>query len=508
MNQTQFDELLERALSEMSVSDWANSQKLLAKRLELADEIGQKRLNLFLLSVAAASGGYHDVGNHLWAQAQTATLDSSTVRYFDLGMAPNDPRQSMLLDLERAWWDFNGWNNGSSGVKSLSLEMETEDEIRWDYVVEATLAGDDSGLEGSYGRGFNETTPHGFFLWNFMALAYLQAGNVRSYDEMVSNAPPPPSANSVPPDLESVLLARNLDSALGVLQSGRWLTNAALFATEDTAAPTHNVGPALTVDEWEQSMSDGFAMLDLGRFLDAGRAFQEINFRSPDPERTLLSRNALALSFFKLGDYTQCEKVYEEFRYLLEETPVEPSSKLAGTYRCWLDSVQALPQDGGSFFSPFGGNRSDWNTAQAEEVDFWHEFNECVNDLGEGNHPRAVGRLQRLEMHASAEMDSFQRYLTAMLFLASFVMAGDHSEVQAAAEQVVMLEAQTDFRHDKLEEVADSLRWAGLERLYARLVGGTQARSVALNPWDDLAVEKNNDFDPGSASSDDSLEAW
>ena len=467
VNQSTLDGFLLSALKEMSVTDWSSAQKVLASRLERVSELGNHRLNLFLLSISAASGGYQEVANQLWAQAQQAPLESDALKYFDLELPSNDPRQSMLIDLEKAWWDFNGWNQ----TAPVSLKLETTDqEIDWDFVVEATLEGHDAKLEERYGQELNNHPIEGIFLWNLLALAYLQAGNVRTYDEMVQTAPPLPSPNSVPPELGRALKQRKRDVALLLLQKGQWLTNAALFTTEETPKPEAEPDSILTEAEWREQLREGFALLGFGQPLEAARAFQEINFRTEPSKRLVLSRNALALAFFKQGDYTQCENVYEEFRNLLAQFPVDPSSALATEYKRWLESVDSAPEDGQIFFSPFDGTRSTWNEGPAEELEFWEEFQTVVGLLGQSDHFRALARLQKIEVHLGPELDDFQRYLVSVMFLAGFVMGGDHSEVQDITPQVQSLETTAVFPADKLEEIGDTLRWAGFEALYERLV--------------------------------------
>jgi tetratricopeptide (TPR) repeat protein len=470
----------------MSMVNWSGAQKILASRLQNVQEVGNHRLNLFLLSISAASGGYHDVANQLWAQAQQAPLDSDALKYFDLQFPSNDPRQSMLIDLEKAWWDFNNWNQAAT--PTLTLERADE-AIDWDYVVEATLEGNNAALEERYGQNFEDHPTEGVFLWNLLALAYLQAGDVRTYDEMVGTAPPLSAPNSVPAELSEAMERRNLTAGLTLLQQGQWLTNAALFVTEETVDPAIcQPEENLTEAEWTEQMSNGFAVLELGQFLEAARVFQEVNFRTEASERLVLSRNALSLAFFKLGDYTQCEKVYEEFRNLLAQFPVNPTSVRASRYKDWLQTVDSVPEDGQPFFSPFDGSRSTWNEEAAEELDFWEEFNAIVGFLGDGNQTTALAKLQKVEVNLGPGLDTFQQYLTSVMFLAGFVMAGDHSEVQAITPQVTALEAQAIFPTDGLEDLGDTLRWAGFETLFARISGGPEARANPLNPWDDLAI--------------------
>lgn len=482
VNQCILDSDFIDALCEMSVSNWAGSQKILARRLETAQECVNRRLNLFLLSVAAASGGYEEVANQLWSQAQKAEIHENAQRYFDLQLPPNDPRQSILLDLERAWWDFNGWNQAAS-----SLQMETALSIDWDFVVEAALEGGCARIEERYARCFDDDPLEGALLWNLLALAYLEAGDLRTYDEMAQNSIPFPASFAVPPLLREALQKRKLLPAVELWQEGRWLTNLAL---RDSPEEFEDSLESLSSEQWNSQMKNGFFLLDLGRFLEAAREFQKINSLTSQRQMLALGLNALSLTFFKLGDYTQCERVYQEFQNMLGAFPLEPSSQLALDYLSWLKSVDAAPPDGQAFFSPFG-TRSSWNEAdslEAAPVDFWRESELILNHLADADHVKARVALQKLELRQGPSLDSFQRYLLALLFMIGSVMAGDYGEVQELAEEFQRLEAEADFASPHLENVADSLRWAGFEKLHQRLAGGSQARALPLNPWEDLSI--------------------
>lgn len=474
--------MLQKALAEMSVANWPQSQQLLATRLELAEQHGNKRLNLFLLSVAAASGGYQELANHLWTEAQKAPLDEGAYRYFDLQLAPNDPRQTMLLDLENAWWNFNGWHQTSTTPNPASAPATVD----WSWVIESTLSGSDAALEERYGRALESLGEESYLLWNFLALAYLQAGNVRTYDEMVSNRPYRPSPINLPPELGAVLEQGGYDRAITTLESGEWLTNDLLFQAE--SLPEASQG-ALSSDQWREKMVESFALLGLSQPLQAARDFQTIIAATSDPHRLALSLNALSLTFFRQGDYTQAEKVYAEFQAVLSRAPLEPSSPLGQEYQSWLTSVEAAPAEGEAFFSPFG-TRSDWNqTATLEspqELNFWDTFQNALSRLADHDHAGSIALLQRLEIHFGSHLTPFERYLTALLFLAGAAMAGDHTEVQELAQEVNHLEQQAEFAVDLCKETADALRWAGFSKLAARIEGGAAARAYPLNPWEDV----------------------
>lgn len=484
MNQCVLDNDLIDALFEMSVSNWARSQKILAHRLQRVPECANNRLNLFLLSVAAASGGYEEVANQLWSQAQQAEINEHTQRYFDLQLAPNDPRQSVLLDLERAWWDFNGWNQAVT-----SLKMESALSIDWDFVVEAALEGGCARIEERYARCFDDDPLEGALLWNLLALAYLEAGDLRTYDEMAQNSLPLVSSCTLPPQLRDALQQRDLLQAAEQWQEGRWVSNLALAPDLQDSQPSLE---SLTAEQWHSQMTNGFALLDLGRFLEAAREFQMINSQTGDRQMLVLGLNALSLTFFKLGDYTQCERVYQEFQTMLGAFPVEANSELAHDYLVWLQSVEAEPPAGQAFFSPFG-TKSTWNESDSLDsapLDFWQQFELILNHLADSDHVKARVALQKLEVNQGSTMDSFQRYLLALLFMAGSVMAGDYGEVQDLAEEIRRLEGEADFANEHMESVADSLRWAGFDKLHQRISGGSQARALPLNPWEDLMLAR------------------
>lgn len=481
MQGTSFDNDMISGLSAMAEANWPEAQSVLATRLQNVDLLGNRRLNLFLLSVAAASGGHHEAGNQLWTQAQQAPITEDTSRYLDLQLTYNDPRQQMLLDLEKAWWNFNGWNK--------SLDLVTADEpsiqIDWNEVVHSTLQGHCRELETKYGRLFEETNSETTILWNFLALSYLQSGNVRTYEDMVSNSPPNVQPESVPNDLALILENEGLHSALDSLEKGHWLTNEVLFQGESAETAIIEAAYEVEEQEWIEQMQNGFCFIDLNQLLEASRVFQLMASRTDALAHRLLSLNALAFSFFKLGDYSQAETVYFEFKNLLDANPIDPGSDLAQKYRSWLASVDAAPEDGSTFFSPFG-TKSDWNDTDVlqDEVDFWNTFGEALNLVGSSDFHAVKRHLQTLEGSLQQDQTN-ERYLVSLGFLITAVTEGDHFGVQEFEVEVENLRHHATFSGDELDSAKDSFRWAGFEIL-ADKIQGDSGKPSSINPWQDV----------------------
>lgn len=476
----QLDQLLSDGLSAMAMGHWVEAQQILSERLGRTDQVGSRRLNLFLISIAAATGGREAEANEFWMQAQQTELDDTAIRYLDLQLSVGDPRQTMLIDLEKAWWDFNGWNANPNAPQAQAQETT----IDWEFALECTLNGDCSELEGRYGNLFAESVRHHEILWNLLAVAYLQAGNVRTYEEMIGNAPPLPPPGSVPPELAQALSTRGLGEALKLLNEGHWINTVSLFDSADGSelqAPQESVSQ----EQWEQRMAEGFALLDLNKGIEATRHFQFLATNTEERKLTVIALNALALAFFQMGDYSQAESVYHEFRAVLDRNPVDPNSELMQKYGRWMESIGATPQGGQPFFSPFG-TKSSWNEgALKDDVDFWDEMNRCLTALGEGDRMEAKRELQRLE-RAYSQPDAWQAYLMALAYLIGAVAEGDHFEVQEFEVELRELAPRAVFPPEELQNAGDALKWAGFPTAAARLSAGENGTPGPVDPWKDL----------------------
>lgn len=477
MNGPELDTQLATALCHMAESNWPASHTVLAERLGQAGALGNLRLNLFLLSVAAASDGHQQSANDLWTRAQNAPLDSNTTRYLDLQLGPQDPRHSVLIDLERAWWDFNNWNQTTTPV----LAMEMDDGVDWDFVLKSTLAGEYYELESRYSQNLQQQDEESPYLWNLFALAYLQAGDVRTHNEMYGNKPPLP--NRVPEELKRTLNAQNLGAAIQSFEAGQWLTQDGLMGSGATLSFERET---LDLAAWREQMQNGFALIDLGQFEAATRVFETLIGATEDRRLSVLALNALALGFFKLGDYTQTESILAEFHNLAADFPVAPDSDLGRLFAGWLTSVDAAPESG-LFFRPFK-SRPAWTQDHSEEalLDFEELLTSCVNHLGDGETGQVSRQLQHLET-SQTQLEPNQQYLVSLLYLLTAVSQADHMAVQDFETELESKRLQTSFTEDRLMELSDTFKWAGFEHLGKRLQQSEQGCPPRLDPWTDLA---------------------
>lgn len=475
-----FDQELSEGLELMTESRWVEAAQVLEGRLRRLSSGGHKRLNLFLLAISVASSGQSAMADKLWEKAQQAPLGDLTTRYLDLQLLPNDPRQSVLWDLERAWWNFNGWNNQTVELSSQPAPVDVD----WEVVVDGVKSGDTARLERLYHQGTNGPEHESSFLWNFLALSYLEAGNVRSYEEMAGNAPSLPAPNSVPLSLARVLQTRGLEHALECLNRGEWLDYSGLSQTdldrESSEAP-------VTEQSWSSVMEDGFAMLDLGHIQQACRSFQQVAASVEHPQKRLLSLNALSLAFFRFGDYTQSETLFLEFQNLLQDLEESQDEQLLDLYRRWLESVQAAPGDGGSFFSPFS-REPGLSTQNSQESggDFWESLSQALQGVAGGDLNRAKRTLQALESSPRTDGEEWKLYLVTLTYLAGAVVSGDHFEIQEFEQELANLQFSASFSDDQRQEAKDLFRWIGFEQLGPFFDNFQQGRPGALNPWQDL----------------------
>lgn len=476
MNGAELDQELKEGLTLIAESRWGPAEECLVAR----KGHGNRRLCLFLLSIVAASSGQEQRANDLWVKAQQAPLGELTVRYLDLQLAPNDPRQSVLLDLERAWWSFNGW---SSQPQTSEPAPEFSGEVDWHLVVDCCLNGDCAQLESLYGQTFQDPGQDAPYLWNLLALSYLEAGNVRTYDEMACNAPLSPAANNAPPALVDALAARGLIQALEIFQRGEWLNYTGLSQRSDVARQSSQ---EISEEEWVAEMQNGFALLDLNKCTEASRSFQNMAVSVSDQTLRLMSLNALSLSFFKLGDYTQAETLYHEFLNLLESFPQDLADPRLKRYRKWLDSVDATPKGEECFFTPFDSDGESGSYKATETmIDFWQSLSTVLQHLSDDQHTLAKRELQALESQPVVNSDS-KSYLITLTYLASAVMVGDHFEVQEFEQELNNLQAQTRFTDTSLERARETFANAGFDRAAAVFERFEQGSPPHLNPWQDL----------------------
>lgn len=215
------DPLFETALSAMLRQDWSQAREVLAQRLDETSSLGRRRLNLYLLSVVASAAGHQETGDKLAQLARSTPLELSEPRY--LGTSDDE----LHRQLELGWWAFNGWNVELSAVSS-TIE-ETEGELPWGDILDAVVEGRAGELERRWSSVLEGDRPERAALWNLVALAYLEKGDLRTYEEMREQCPSPTVAAA---PLVALLESAGLQLAARAVSQGDWVTSEMLQVDE------------------------------------------------------------------------------------------------------------------------------------------------------------------------------------------------------------------------------------------------------------------------------------
>ena len=215
------DPLFESALSAILRHDWSGAREVLAQRLDETGSLGRRRLNLYLLSVVASAAGHHETGDKLAQLARSTPLELSEPRY--LGSSDDE----LHRQLELGWWAFNGWNVELSTVSSTT--EETEGELPWADILDAVVEGRAGELERRWSSVLEGDRPERAALWNLVALAYLEKGDLRTYEEMREQSPSPTAGS---PPLVALLESAGLQLAARALSQGDWVTSEMLHVDE------------------------------------------------------------------------------------------------------------------------------------------------------------------------------------------------------------------------------------------------------------------------------------
>lgn len=221
--------------------DWNAAREILARRLDNVDTLGRRRLNLYLLSAVATSAGHRDTGEQLAQMARAVPIELNEPRYL------GQPDDDTLHQIELGWWSFNGWNGAST--TPVEAENESVEELPWADILDGALEGRAGELERRWSSVLESERPERAMLWNLIALAYLEKGDPRTYDEMRSQAPEP---TTPPPPLIALLKKARLLCAVDALEERRWLTADLLEVQQSASQPetdcNDEVCPAQTAE--------------------------------------------------------------------------------------------------------------------------------------------------------------------------------------------------------------------------------------------------------------------
>jgi hypothetical protein len=475
------DPHLESAIASLCDGDWSNARELLSQRLEETARLGRRRLNLFLLSHAACRSGHQPMGEQLAELARATPLELGEPRYFGTSEDP------VRRELEQSWWAFNNWNPEQAPASSQGPAPAGE--LDWAALLDGALEGRSGELERRCSGLLDGAHPQGAILWNLVALAYLESGDLRTYEEMRDQAPAPATAGGIPQQLADLLCQAGLASALAELEAGRWLTSDSLSASR--AEQAESAGAAGS-EAWEQEMEASFSLLSVGRSVEAARKLGPLSMRKLLPWQRAYTLNALALALFSCGEYGSAEDALREGRAEAAqagEQDAAQSTQLAQRYTDWLRSAGAQPASGGAFCDPFASEppacgQQDGGDHSGEEA-YWSGFEETLEALRSGDLSGARRTLRRL-LAAPSAAEPTRAFLTALLLAGAALLEGDHMDAQESIDDASRWLQKGGLDPGLLVEAQGRLAAAGALTLAAKM---DLEILPTLDPWRDFAVD-------------------
>ena len=471
MLEESLDPHLESAIASLCDGDWSTARDALSQRLDETARLGKRRLNLFLLSVAAQRSGLPEVGAQFAELARVTPPEMGEPRY--LGNTADPVRRQ----LEEVWWRFNNWNPEQLPG---SHAAETSSELDWPSILDNALEGRAGELERRLSRHLDGNHPQRRILWNLVAVGYLESGDPRTYEEMRSEAPA--GSIEVPDELAFLLEQAGLYSALEDLRAGRWLTTDCLTSSE--------VGPvdgklAQAAEAWESEMEASFSLLSVGRGTEAARKLGPLTMlQGLSPLHRAYTLNALALALLASGEYGGAEEALRDGRVEAEECDPSGDPEMAERYAMWLQSCGFRPSPDSPFCDPFAASPSlGQDEAGSPEADerFWNSFQEVLVVLRDGDLSSA-----RRVLRGLSSGETTRAFLIALLFAGAALLEGDHMEAQELIDDASRLLELGGLDEEALLEARGRLQATGA----VILAGKMDARNLStLDPWRDFPAD-------------------
>ena len=453
---------LEHALEAIRERHWGKARDLLAARLEAASQLGRRRLTLYLLSVTASSAGHPETGDQFAQAARSVPIELSEPRFF--GANP----EGELSELELGWWTFNGW--GVESTHSLPLEgHDPKAPLPWADILDSTVEGRAGELERRWSGVLESEHPQRALLWNLVALAYLEQGDPRTYDEMRQSAP---KAQEVPNDLRLLLEQAGLNSAVQTLLEGRWLTSDLLQNESPARVPTDDS----SVDSWTEEMEEAFSLLAVGRAQEAARKFGPLCDSPYSSSQQGYALRALALALTDSGEYGPAEETLAESHALLEQ---HPDTALETQYCYWLESARGEMQQ--------AAPESENSPAEFDpHQDFWFEYESALKAMKQSHLDSAKQSLRRLLSLQVPSADTTSAFLVSLLFAGVAILEGDHIEAQDAIEEATRQAESAPLSAALLHAASQLFLASGAETVGAKL---HQEKLSGLDPWRDFPAD-------------------
>ncbi len=446
----------------MASQDWSTARELLAQRLDLVSTLGRKRLNLYLLSVVANASGHAETGLQLAQMARSTPIELSEPRYL------GSPEDDLHREVELGWWTFNGWNVDPTLASTPAVSLSGE--LPWADILDGVVEGRAGELERRWSSALEGDHPERAILWNLIALAYLEQGDPRTYDEMREQAP---SAGAAPEALLELLKSANLHAAAEAIAQGRWLTSETLQVDEALLDQSR-----ATSRPWSEGMEEAFSFLAVGRSDEAARKFGPLCEPPYAQSERGYALRGLSLALVGAGEYTAAQEADEDSATLLATAPDPILDEL---FRGWRESLSPEGADSA------GISNAEFSSSAASDSElYWSLFSGSLEALSRKDVPSAKLGLRRLFGLPLASGEPTHGFLVSLLFAATAILEGDTVEAQdAIAEAVrqaetgplateILAQAQELFQHIGASTVAGKLSLEGLS---------------SLDPWRDFPAD-------------------
>lgn len=482
MTGERLDDILERALFALEEQDWSQAQSLLAERLDQTPQLGQRRLTLFLLSIAAARSGHTHEGEEFTKLAAATPLELGAPRYLNRSIESSD------LDLDLAWWALNGW--GTPSARPLTDQsLQPQEHIDWAVVLDFILERRPREIESrwSWILDGDRNHAHHSILWNLLALGYLETGDLRTYEEMREAALIAKVSPSLPAELLCLLEQAGLHLAIQTIEQGGWITSDHLNPSSCSPDPTPNVYPRendLSLGAWIASMQEGFSLLSLSLPLKAARLFASIAYDELPLLLKAYTLNATALALFLCGDYEASERALTDFHALQSQINASDNPELSTQYTSWLHSIEVTSPPNEPFWNPYFQSETVQEITDQNSQDhlYWVSFRSVLNALKSTN-PHAARTPLREALIFSETLEPSHKFLSTLLLAGVCILDGDTMDAQHAIEEVHDLYEKHDLNPNDLQQAQVFFSEVQATNLASKM---ELIHLATLDPWHDF----------------------
>lgn len=470
-------------------NDWTSARSLLTQRLDETRHLGCRRATLFLLAFVARESGHGEVAKHLLEESRRTPADLAEPRILS----------EQNLSLQNEWLTFNHWS-----VKEPDpfISIEPPSEIDWAALLDATLEGRSAEFERRWSGNLVGNSPDRHVLWNLLALAYLENGDLRTYDEMYAQRQAAPPDYQPAVELQALLKQASLDKVVDELKAGRWLTSSVFVAGQTPEPALSTNGESL---EWREAMESAFSLLSVGRAVEAARQFGLLISQSLlGPNHRTYTLNALALALFQSGEYADAEEALRDFR--TSEQTFDPAAEpnLQEAFAIWLHSAGVSPEANSPFHNPFGkAPQADQLSVLMREPssqEFYEGIDSVLGYLKTHDLPSAM-RILRVLFSNNDSNSVTERFVVALFFAGTALLDGDHLIAQEGIEDASGILEGGVLDTEALGQVKELLSSSGASHLAEKF---ELSQLHTLDPWRDFPL----DFPQGSESHTSTAQIW